>query len=108
VGAHVVFLLHDDTASLHFDAVRAILDWGGQGEGTRRAIHVMPLASVASCLGTRRAPDLLDLVEETSMARKTHSMSAAEITSSSQFWNREERLVSGLLAEDAGGGAGPW
>jgi hypothetical protein len=94
LGARVVFLLHDDTASLDLGAVRAVLDWAGRGGS--RAVHVLPLA-VSRLEWARSASDLLDLVEETSLRGNPFEV-RGRITSSSQFWNRE-RLVSGLLAE---------
>jgi hypothetical protein len=91
-------LLHDDTASLDLGAVRAILEWAGRGGA--RAVHVLPLA--ASRLSwARSSGDLLDLVEETSLRGNPFEV-RGRITSSSQFWNREQ-LVSGLLAETRAG-----
>ena len=94
VGARVVFLLHEDRASLDLGAVRAILDWAAKGGG--RTMHVLPLA-VSRLQWAHNASDLLELVEETSLRGNPFDM-RGRITSSSQFWNRE-RLVSGLLAE---------
>ncbi|HEX3769757.1 MAG TPA: ATP-binding protein, partial [Polyangiaceae bacterium] len=98
LAARVVFLLHDDAASLDLGAVRAILDWAGRGG--QRAVHVLPLA-VSRLEWARGASDLLDLVEETSLRGNPFEV-RGRITSSSQFWNRE-RLVSGLLAETRAG-----
>jgi hypothetical protein len=98
VGARLVFVLHDDTASLDLGAVRAVLDWAGRG-GTR-TVHVLPLAT-SRLEWARDAGDLLDLVEETSLRGNPFEV-RGRITSSSQFWNRE-RLVSGLLAETRAG-----
>ncbi|WP_394841467.1 ATP-binding protein [Pendulispora brunnea] len=97
VGARVVFLLHEDAASLDLAAVRAILDWAAKGG---RAMHVLPLA-VSRLQWAHSASDLLELVEETSLRGNPFDM-RGRITSSSQFWNRE-RLVSGLLAETRAG-----
>jgi hypothetical protein len=97
-GARVVFLLHDDTASLDLGAVRAVLDWAGRGGA--RVVHVLPLA-VSRLEWARTSSDLLDLVEETSLRGNPFEV-RGRITSSSQFWNRE-RLVSGLLAETRAG-----
>ncbi|HEX7663630.1 MAG TPA: hypothetical protein VF407_03925, partial [Polyangiaceae bacterium] len=41
-AAAIVFLLHDDSASLDLGAVRSMLDWASRG-GTK-AMHVLPLA----------------------------------------------------------------
>ena len=98
VGARVVFLLHDDSASLEFGGARAILDWAARG-GTK-TMHVLPLA-VSRLSWARNADDLLDLVEESSLRGNPFEV-RGRITSSSQFWNRE-RLVSGLLAEARAG-----
>lgn len=98
VGARVVFLLHEDTASLDLGAVRTVLDWAAKG-GTR-TMHVLPLA-VSRLAWAHNATDLLELVEETSL-RGNPFDTRGRITSSSQFWNRE-RLVSGLLAETRAG-----
>ncbi len=98
VSSRVVFLLHDDSASLEFGAARAILDWAARG-GTR-TMHVLPLA-VSRLSWARSADDLLDLVEESSLRGNPFEV-RGRITSSSQFWNRE-RLVSGLLAEARAG-----
>jgi hypothetical protein len=94
LDARVVFLLHEDTASLDFGAVRAVLDWAAK-VGTRQ-MHVLP--TPASRLAwARTATDLLELVEESSLRGNPFEV-RGRITSSSQFWNREQ-LVSGLLAE---------
>ncbi len=98
LGARVVFLLHDDTASLDLGAIRAVLDWAGRGGA--RVVHVLPLA-VSRLEWARTSSDLLDLVEETSLRGNPFEV-RGRITSSSQFWNRE-RLVSGLLAETRAG-----
>ncbi|WP_394827606.1 hypothetical protein [Pendulispora albinea] len=98
VGARVVFLLHEDTASLSLGAVRAILDWAAKGGA--RTMHVLPLA-ISRLHWAHNASDLLELVEETSLRGNPFDM-RGRITSSSQFWNRE-RLVSGLLAETRAG-----
>jgi hypothetical protein len=100
VGARVVFLLHEDPASLAFGAARAILDYAARGGA--RTMHVLPLA--ASRLSwARTSEDLLDLVEDASTRGNPFEV-RGRITASSQFWNRE-RLVSGLLAEAR---AGQW
>jgi hypothetical protein len=99
IGTRVIFLLHDDAASLDLGAVRALLDWAGKG-GTR-AVHVMPLA-LSRLDWANNATDLLDLVEETSLRGNPFEV-RGRIASSSQFWNRE-RLVSGLLAAAKTGG----
>ncbi len=98
VGARLVFVLHDDAASLDLGAVRAVLDWAGRG-GTR-TVHVLPVA-VSRLEWARVSGDLLDLLEETSLRGNPFEV-RGRITSSSQFWNRE-RLVSGLLAETRAG-----
>ncbi len=98
LGARVVFLLHDDAASLDLGAIRAVLDWAGRGGA--RVVHVLPLA-VSRLEWARTSSDLLDLVEETSLRGNPFEV-RGRITSSSQFWNRE-RLVSGLLAETRAG-----
>jgi hypothetical protein len=97
-GARVLFLLHEDAASLDLSAVRAVLDWAARG-GTRQA-SVLPLA-VSRLAWARRATDLLDLVEESSLRGNPFEV-RGRITSSNQFWNRE-RLVSGLLADTRAG-----
>jgi hypothetical protein len=98
-ATRVIFLLHDDAASLDLGAVRALLDWAGKG-GTR-AVHVLPLA-LSRLDWAVSASDLLDLVEQTSLRGNPFEV-RGRIASSSQFWNRE-RLVSGLLAAARGGG----
>ncbi len=98
VGARVVFLLHDDSASLEFGGARAILDWAARGGA--KTMHVLPLA-VSRLSWARSGEDLLDLVEESSLRGNPFEV-RGRITSSSQFWNRE-RLVSGLLAEARAG-----
>jgi hypothetical protein len=98
VDARVVFLLHEDSASLDFGAARAILDCAARGGN--RTTHVLPLA-VSRLSWARSGDDLLDLVEESSLRGNPFEV-RGRITSSSQFWNRE-RLVSGLLAEARAG-----
>ncbi|HSQ64776.1 MAG TPA: ATP-binding protein, partial [Polyangiaceae bacterium] len=97
-GSRVVFLLHDDDASLDLSAVRAVLDWAGKGGS--RAMNVLAI-SASRLDWARNASDLLDLVEESSLRGNPFEV-RGRITSSSQFWNRE-RLVSGLLAEARAG-----
>jgi hypothetical protein len=97
-GARVLFLLHEDTASLDLSAVRSVLDWAGKGGS--RAMSVLPLAE-SRLAWARSATDLLDLVEESSLRGNPFEV-RGRITSSNQFWNRE-RLVSGLLADARAG-----
>ncbi len=97
-AAAIVFLLHDDSASLDLGAVRSMLDWASRG-GTK-AMHVLPLA-VSRLTWANRPNDLLELVEETSLRGNPFEV-RGRITTSSQFWNRE-RQISGILAEARAG-----
>jgi hypothetical protein len=94
LDARVVLLLHDETASLDLGAVRAVLDWAAKGGS--RATHVLPTPT-SRLAWARSAMDLLELVEESSLRGNPFEV-RGRITSSSQFWNREQ-LVSGLLGE---------
>src|SRR5690606_16024896 len=67
-GAEFALLVHDAAASLDLAAVRAVLEWAARGGP--RAVHVLPISSER--LQWSRSPDdLLDLVEEGSVGRRT-------------------------------------
>ncbi len=93
VGASVVLLEHDDTATPDLSAVRAMLEWAAKGGA--RAMQILPIGG-ARQRWSKTARDVLDLVEESSLRGNPFEL-RGRIANSTQFFNRE-RLVSGLLA----------
>jgi hypothetical protein len=98
LGSELVFLVHDEGVSPELGAVRAMLEWAARG-GTR-AVHVLALPWTR-LEWARRATDLLELAEESSLRSNPFEV-RGRITSSTQFFDRE-RLVSALLADAQAG-----
>lgn len=94
----LVFLVHRDGAAPDLGAVRAVLDWSARGGP--KAVQII-MISTSRLLWTKKAEDLLELADESSLRSNPFEV-RGRVTNSSQFFDRE-RLVSGLLGSAQAG-----